>query len=150
MKKYLMAAAIGLALMPTASRAAEATPQAAAHEMMAAWEALDLDRIMRAFSDEPVLHSVMMDPIKGQATIRSHLAALLKGATKLDLNVKNQAVVGNIVFLERIDEFDINGRHGTTPVVGVMEIEKGKVKVWREYYDRATLLREMGVAPEKH
>src|SRR4051812_13311286 len=121
MKNILMAAAIGLALMPSVGRAAEATPAAAAKEMVAAWEALDLDRIMRAFSDEPVLQSMMSEPIKGQATIRSHLAALLKGATKLELKVKNQAVVGNIVFLERVDDFILNGRHGSTPVVGVME-----------------------------
>ncbi len=149
MKKVLMAAAIGLALMPSVVRAAEATPAAAAKEMVAAWDALDLDRIMRAFSDEPVLQSMMSEPLKGQEVIRSHLAALLKNATKLELKIKNQAVVGNTVFLERVDDFVVSGRHGTTPVVGVMEIEKGKVKVWREYYDQATLLREMGVTPEK-
>ena len=149
MKNYLMVAAVGLVLMPAVARAADATPQAAAHEMVKAWEALDLDRIMRAFSDEPVLQSMMSEPIKGQATIREHLAALLKSATKLELKIKNEAVVGNTVFLERVDEFDISGHHGVTPVVGVMEIEKGKVKVWREYYDQATLLREMGVAPAK-
>jgi len=32
-------------------------------------------------------------------------------------------------------------------VVGVLEVEGGRIKVWREYYDYAQLLREMGVQP---
>jgi limonene-1,2-epoxide hydrolase len=31
--------------------------------------------------------------------------------------------------------------------VGVLDIRNGKVREWREYYDRASLLREMGVSP---
>ena len=150
MRKYLLAVVLGFALAPAAARAAEPTPLAAAHEMVAAWEALDIDRIMRDFTDDAVLHSIMLDPIVGQAAIRARLTGLLKGATKLELKIKREAVVGNTVFFERVDEFDINGKHGVVPVVGVLEIEKGKVKKWVEYYDHATLLREMGAAPAKH
>jgi limonene-1,2-epoxide hydrolase len=70
---------------------------------------------------------------------------LIAGASRLELRLKNIAVVGNTVFLERVDDFDFKGHPGAVPVVGVMEISDGKVKVWREYYDRAQLMREMGV-----
>jgi limonene-1,2-epoxide hydrolase len=36
------------------------------------------------------------------------------------------------------------------PVVGVLEIEGGKITAWREYYDRAMLVREMGLAEDFH
>ena len=36
------------------------------------------------------------------------------------------------------------------PVVGILEVEGDHVKVWREYYDRAELLREMGIGEEFH
>jgi len=48
-------------------------------------------------------------------------------------------VVGDVVMLERVDDFVFNGQPGQVPVVGVMEIEDGKVSAWREYYDYATL-----------
>ena len=35
---------------------------------------------------------------------------------------------------------------GAVPVVGVLDVKGGKVKAWREYYDRAQLLKELGAA----
>ncbi|MFX7784629.1 limonene-1,2-epoxide hydrolase family protein, partial [Acinetobacter baumannii] len=51
---------------------------------------------------------------------------------------------------ERTDEFVYKGHHGKVPVVGILEVEGDHVKVWREYYDRAELLREMGIGEEFH
>ena len=50
-----------------------------------------------------------------------------------------------MVFIERVDDFVYRGKHGAVPVVGVVEVEKGRVQAWREYYDRAQLLEAMGV-----
>ncbi|MCB2109235.1 MAG: nuclear transport factor 2 family protein [Rhodobacteraceae bacterium] len=139
---------LALAVSPHWSvQAADQSPKAVALEMVDAWNTLDLDRMIDMFAEDGVLHSVMVDPIVGREDLRAHLAPLLVGVTKLELKLKNVVVSGNTVFLERVDEFDINGSHGAVPVVGVMEIENGKVKEWREYYDRATLLSEMGIAP---
>ncbi|MDX2142088.1 MAG: nuclear transport factor 2 family protein [Rhodospirillaceae bacterium] len=121
------------------------SPLQVAQEMVDAWNTLDLERIIATFAEDGVLHSVMVEPVQGRAALRQHLSGLLSGATRLELRLKNVAVAGNVVFLERLDDFDYKGRHGAVPVVGVMEIGEGKVKVWREYYDRASLLREMGV-----
>jgi limonene-1,2-epoxide hydrolase len=43
-----------------------------------------------------------------------------------------------------VDDFVYHGNHGEVPVVGVVEVENGHVKAWREYYDRAQLLKAMG------
>ena len=63
------------------------------------------------------------------------------------IEVSNAGVVNGAVFLERVDNFVIRGHAGAMPVVGVIEIEDGRVTMWREYYDRATLLR--GLALER-
>lgn len=148
-KLSLVAATATLLFASLSAHAKDAVSPAekTAMEMVKAWNDLNLDKIIDTFSEDGVLHSVMVEPITGRAAIRERLAALLKGATKLELKLKNVSVSGNTVFLERVDDFVINGKHGAVPVVGVLEIEKGKVKVWREYYDRATLLSEMGLAP---
>lgn len=140
------------ALMMTAPSAATAdsaskAPLAVAQEMVEAWNTLDLDKIANTFAEDGVLHSMMVEPITGRQTIKEHLGKFLDGATRLELKLKNVAVVGNTVFLERVDDFDYKGKTGAVPVVGVMEIKNGKVQVWREYYDRADLLGQMGLLP---
>jgi limonene-1,2-epoxide hydrolase len=135
--------------MQSAVEAKEMTvkaPVKVAEEMVDAWNKIDLDRIIDTFAEDGVLHSMMIEPVKGRQALRTRLGAFLTGATRLNLQVKNVAVVGNTVFLERVDDFDYKGKSGAVPVVGVMEISDGKVKIWREYYDRDQLLREMGIS----
>ncbi len=132
---------------------AKDSPTKVAQDMVQAWNELNVDKIVDTFAEDGVLHSVMVAPIKGRKALRDHLGPFLQGATRLELKLKNVAVVGNTVFLERVDDFDYKGRHGAVPVVGVLDIKNGKVQEWREYYDRASLLKEMGLdtaAPEKH
>ena len=114
-------------------------------KMIAAWEALDADAITDMFTEDGVLHSVMIDPIVGRDAIRPRMAFLVDNATHMRLNVRNWAVTGNTVFIEREDEFTFKGHEGKVPVVGVLVVEGDKIKEWREYYDRAELLEAMGV-----
>ena len=76
------------------------------------------------------------------------MTALLDGVTKMNLNLRTVAVKGNVVYLERVDEFSIGDQHGSVPAFGVLVIESGKVAEWREYFDRHELLIEMGAIPE--
>ena len=84
-------------------------------------------------------------PREGRETIRQAWGELLAGVSEIELQLRNIAVSGNSVFLERLDVFTYNGKEGRVPVACVLEIRDGKVQEWREYYDHASLLREMGV-----
>lgn len=123
----------------------EAESIAVAKEMVVAWNELDVDKIASLFSEDAVLHSMMIEPIQGRENLREHLGALLENASRLELQLRTVSATGNTVFLERVDDFDVNGKHGSVPVTGVLVIEDGKVAEWREYYDRNELLTEMGV-----
>jgi limonene-1,2-epoxide hydrolase len=114
--------------------------------MIHAWDTLDWDRVAALFAKDGVLRSMMTDPIVGRESIRQHLAPLAGGTSHLELQVARMGVIDGRVFVERVDDFVYNGRHGRVPVVGVFEVEGGHVKEWREYYDRAQLLSAMGVA----
>lgn len=142
---------IGVAACQPAPQEKEEAPMSdpalkVANEMVAAWNDLDLDRIIALFAEDGVLHSVMIDPIVGRENLREHIGRVLEGATRLELKIKNTAVVGDTVILERVDDFEVNGRPGAVPVVGVLVIKDGFVAEWREYYDRAQLLSEMGAS----
>lgn len=115
-------------------------------KMIDRWEKLDGDGIADMFTEDGVLHSMMIAPIKGRENIRPRMKFLVENATHMRLNIRTWATSGaDTVIIERTDEFTFKGRHGKVPVVGVLVIQGDKVKEWREYYDRAELLGAMGV-----
>ncbi|MDA5193838.1 limonene-1,2-epoxide hydrolase family protein [Govanella unica] len=111
----------------------------AVKQMFDAWNKLDWERAINMFAEDGVLHSVMQDPINGRKAIAERLHILAKGTEKLQLQVKNMGIINGLVFVERVDDFVFNGNHGRVPVVGVLKVEGGKIKEWREYYDRHQL-----------
>lgn len=130
------------------SRVTEDPNVAVVMKMIAAWDARDANRIADMFTEDGVLHSMMIDPIKGRENIRPRMAFLVDNASYMKIEPRNIAVSGNTVFLERTDTFTFKGHKGSVPVVGVLEIRDGKVAEWREYYDRKELLEAMGVEGE--
>mgnify|MGYP006279988893 FL=1 len=125
-------------------------PLVVAHEMVNAWNALDVERMSALFAEDARFQSMMLAPMQGREVLREHFGQLLEGATALELRLRNIAASGNTVFLERVNVFTYEGREGSVPVVAVLEIEDGRVQAWREYYDRASLLSEMGLAEGGH
>lgn len=114
-------------------------------KMIAEWEKMDGDGIADMFTEDGVLHSMMIDPIKGREAIRPRMKFLVENATHMHLNVRTWAVSGDTVMIERTDEFTFKGHSGKVPVVGVLVVRGDKIAEWREYYDRKELLEAMGV-----
>lgn len=129
-------------------RAEDRSPLVVAHEMVNAWNARDVDAIAELFAEDGRFYSMGAPSTlrDGRETIREVWGELLAGVSEIELQLRNIAVSGNAVFLERVDVFTYKGREGRVPVACVLEIRDGKVQEWREYYDHASLLREMGVA----
>ena len=121
---------------------------AVVRKMIDAWNRRDWQLVGDLFAEDGVLHSMMIDPVNGRDAIATRINALGAGIDSITLHIANIGIVGDVVVIERVDEFVYNGHPGKVPVVGVLEIEDEKVKAWREYYDRAQLLGEMGVAPK--
>jgi len=128
--------------------AEDRSPLVVAHEMINAWNARDVDAIAELFAEDGRFYSMGAPSTlrDGRETIRDAWGELLAGVSEIELQLRHIAVSGNAVFLERLDVFTYKGREGRVPVACVLEIRDGKVQEWREYYDHASLLREMGVA----
>ena len=146
----LLGMALTLAAVAPAARAADtdASRMAVARQMIAAWKTADWRKVADLFAEKGVLRSMMIEPVVGREAVFERVSALGRGAPGgVLLDVAHMGVIDGLVFIERTDRFVYNGHAGSTPVVGVLDIRDGKVQEWREYYDRATLLKEMGVAP---
>ena len=69
----------------------------------------------------------------------------MQDVTRVTIHLGSLAANGNVVFAERVDEFEIGGRIGRLPVVCVLEYREDKIVAWRDYYDLGTLLDQMGL-----
>jgi limonene-1,2-epoxide hydrolase len=147
----VLALVLTVAVVPMRAAAAEGDPAkiAVAREMIAAWQVSDWRKVADLFAENGVLRSMMLEPVVGRAAIYDRVAALGKGAPDgVTLDVTHMGVIDGLVFMERTDRFVYNGKPGAVPVVGVLDIRDGKVQEWREYYDRASLLRALGAGPK--
>ena len=52
---------------------------------------------------------------------------------------------GDIVMVERMDRTVVGGRTVELPCFGLIEMENGKIKMWRDYFDLATYVD--GITP---
>jgi limonene-1,2-epoxide hydrolase len=143
----LLAAAAALGLGSPAFADSNAQKLAVAKQMFQAWHDLQWQRVYALFAEDGILHSMMDAPIVGRAAIAAHLGLLAPGIERIDFKVSHIGIIDGKVFVERVDDFVYKGHAGAVPVVGVLEINHGKVVEWRDYYDRAALLAAMGAKP---
>lgn len=120
---------------------------AVVRDMLDSWTAQDWARVESLFAPDGVLHSVMSEPVVGRPAFAERLRVLAVGLERIQLHIKSIGVIDGRVFVERVDDFDSNGHHAELPVVGILRVENGLVTEWLEYYDRASLLRGMGIDP---
>nr|WP_310522400.1 nuclear transport factor 2 family protein [Polymorphobacter sp.] len=123
---------------------------AVVQNMITAWNTRNWPLVANLFTEDGVLHSMMIEPVVGRKAIDARVSAMGAGISEITLNIKNIGRVGDVVFIERVDSFTYNGHKGEVPVVGVLEVEGDKIKVWREYYDRAELVAAMGLRQDFH
>lgn len=114
-------------------------------EMMKAWAAKDAAACANLFTDNGVMHSMMIDPIVGREAIFQRIKGLEAGNKQFHGHMLRFGVIGNgTLVTERVDELIIDGVSRSYPVVGLVDFEGEKISMWKEYYDRNQLLRAQG------
>ena len=99
------------------------------------------------FTEDAVFQMMARDPVHGRAAIAEELANQAAWATNFDLAVLNIASTGNVVLVERLDSFNMNGKPIKVPVVGVFECDSaGKFTAWRDYFDWDAMMQQVANA----
>ena len=99
------------------------------------------------FVDDAVFQMMAREPVRGRTAIAEELANQAAWATDFDLAVLNIASTGNVVLVERLDRFDMNGKTIKVPVVGVFECDDaGKFTAWRDYFDWDGMMQQVASA----
>ncbi len=107
-----------------------------------AWSNRDVDEILGYFAEDAVYHNMPMPPMQGKPAIKTLLQQIVSPTAWIEWETLNIAEAGNVVFTERVDRFEMAGKKVELPVAGVFEIEGGKIKAWRDYFDMAAWTRQ--------
>lgn len=142
----VLGAVLLAAAAPAASADTDAQKLATVRQMIEAWNTRNWEQVYELFAADGVLQSMMLsEQTVGREAISKRIGALAKDISKIELRIRHIGVADGVVFIERVDDFVYRGHHGQVPVVGVVEVEQGRVKAWREYYDRAQMIEAMGL-----
>jgi len=117
----------------------------AVRDFLKAWD--EPKKLGDFFADDAVFQMMARDPVQGRAAIAEELANQAGWATNFDLAVLNIASTGNVVLVERLDHFDMNGKTIKVPVVGVFECDDAsKFTAWRDYFDWDGMMQQVATA----
>lgn len=107
-----------------------------------AWKERNIDQLLGFFLPDAVYHNMPLPPLRGLDAIRATLETFVTPAEFIEFEILHLASKGNLVFTERVDRFRFAGKDVELPVAGVFEIEDGKIRAWRDYFDMQTWLQQ--------
>ncbi|WP_327753843.1 limonene-1,2-epoxide hydrolase family protein (plasmid) [Sphingobium sp. SJ10-10] len=100
------------------------------------WNARDLEAILDAMAPDCVYHNMPWPPLVGHEAIRQGLAMFVGDAEAIDWQLHHIAEnADGVVLTERLDRFRIKGQWLEMPVMGVFELQDGRITHWRDYFD---------------
>ena len=100
-----------------------------------AWAALDIDAIVGYFHDDAVYHNIPVDPVVGAEDIRAMITGFTAGWDRVEFEVLHIVADGDVVLTERVDRFVSAERTVSLPVMGTFEVDGGRIRAWRDYFD---------------
>jgi steroid delta-isomerase-like uncharacterized protein len=124
-----------------------------------AWNAHDAGKIASFYAEDGVLED---DPagviVKGRDKVKAYADAMFLAFPDAKIEIRNQFVSENAFAIEIVmtatnkgplrDGTAATGKSVSLTSCGVYECEAGLVKHSRNYYDRATLTRQLGLMPQ--
>jgi limonene-1,2-epoxide hydrolase len=119
----------------------DAGPEAAANDacvrdFLVAWQRRDTEALLDALTEDAVYHAVPLPPIVGKSALAEWVRAF-EGKAPPRLDVHRQVASAAVVMNERTDHMTLSGRPVTLPICAVFELEGGRIRAWREYFDLA-------------
>ncbi len=109
-----------------------------------AWSRLDADELVSYFAEDGIYYNMPAQPVQGQDNLKKFIGGFIANWTKTEWDTLNIMGEGDVVFAERLDRTQAGDVKVDLPCCGVFEMENGKIKVWRDYFDMATFTRPFG------
>ena len=107
-------------------------------EFVAAWSRLDAGELAGYFTEEGIYHNIPSGPVQGRSNIERFIAGFISPWQGTEWEIITLLANDDTVMVERLDKTVVAGKEVNLPCFGVFEMEGGKIKVWRDYFDLAT------------
>ena len=82
-------------------------------------------------------------PVAGRENVRGMIAGFIGAWTETRWDILNLVSAGDVVIVERLDRTKAGDKAVDLPCTGVFEMENGKIRVWRDYFDLTTYMKGM-------
>ena len=108
-----------------------------------AWSRLDPAELAEYFTEDGTYHNMPIQPVSGKANVKVFIENFLATWTATEWEILSIAEAGDVVFCERVDKTKTSQGDVDLPCVGVFEMQDGKIRVWRDYFDMNTFMSAM-------
>jgi limonene-1,2-epoxide hydrolase len=112
-------------------------------EFIEAWSRLDARELAGYFTDDGTYFNIPTQPVSGKDNVENFIRAFLETWTATEWEILNIAEAGDVVFCERADRTQTTNGNVDLPCCGVFEMQDGKIKTWRDYFDMNTFVKAM-------
>jgi limonene-1,2-epoxide hydrolase len=95
----------------------------------------DAEEFMGYFTEDAVWWNAPWKEIRGRTAIGE---ALRKGSQRmkaLPWEIRHILADGDLVMVERVDNFEIRGKRISVPCMSIFELRDGQIAAWRDYWD---------------
>lgn len=110
-------------------------------DFIAAWSRLDVHEIVDYFAIDGVYHNMPLRIVQGHAALKVMISRFIGGWTATEWDILTLISSGDIVVAERLDRTQLGDRYVELPCCGMFEMQAGKIKVWRDYFDLDTYMK---------
>jgi steroid delta-isomerase-like uncharacterized protein len=150
-RRLVITAVLAMSLLTVVSRA---DPNAAvAEKFIAAWNSHDPDKFLAAFTDDVFYEDVTFAEVShGKAELRKFAVSEYEGVPDLELKLVQASIQnghGTIEWTFSGTDKGVykTGKKFTVRGVSVVDVRGGKVSRSLDFYDVATVMRQVGVLP---
>ena len=95
----------------------------------------DPEEFASYFTEDAIWWNAPWKPVRGRDAIRETLRRGTESMAALPWEIRHIACDGEVVMVERVDNFLVGGTGVTVPCMGIFELRDGKISAWRDYWD---------------
>lgn len=107
-------------------------------EFITSWSRLDAEELAGYFTEDGTYHNIPSSAVEGRDNIQQFISGFIRPWESTDWEIISLLADGDIVMVERLDKTVVAGSQINLPCFGYFELEDGKIKMWRDYFDLAT------------
>jgi limonene-1,2-epoxide hydrolase len=105
-------------------------------DMHRAFTDIDADALTALFTDDAVVHMVMLDPIVGRDDLHAMFVRWRDDYPNIDSELVNAVVDEETVLTYWVDHYDWKGKRYDIPIMGIVDFDGLRIRSWRLFLDR--------------